>query len=234
MKKILILLFFPLILHAESYTFSGGKDNTVHIIASQILIKAYARAGIEVTPLFITLADSLKRSNSGETDGELSRISEITKIYPNLRKVPVSIIYVEAAAFSKNTSLNIKKWSDLKGHKITIIKGAKFIETGTKDIIKRELVDTIDDALKQLVNDETEIIVMPKLSGLSQIYKNKYKDIKEVGPALKKMKQYHFVHKKNIHLIPVITPILKKMEQSGEISYMRGSYLRKFSNSLLR
>jgi len=226
MKLIFILLtFLPLILNARVYTFSGGENNTVMLIASKVLQKAYAQADIEMEPLFLSLEESLQRSNSGQTDGELARIEKITQLYPNLRQVPVEIVVVEAIAFSKNSSLNIKKWSDLDGHRVTIVKGAKFIERGTKDIPKK-IALTFEEAFTSLQNDETEIVVVPKLAGLSLSYANKYKDIKPVSSALRRLPLYHFVHKKNIHLIPIITPILQKMKKSGEIDYIRQSYLR--------
>lgn len=224
MKHILILLL-PFILEARVYTFSGGENNTVMLIASKVLQKAYERAGIETKPLFLTLEESLQRSNSGRTDGELARIKNITRLYPNLRQVPVEIVAVEAIAFSKNSDLDIKKWSDLQGHKLTIVKGTKFIERGTKDIPK-QTARTFEEAFRSLHKDETEIVVVPKLAGLSLSYANKYKDIRPVSSALQRLPLYHFVHKKNSHLIPIITPILQDMKESGEIEYIRQSYLR--------
>jgi hypothetical protein len=226
MKFIFILLtFLPLILNARVYTFSGGEDNTVMLIASKVLQKAYAKAGLEMQPLFLPLEDSLQRSNSGQTDGELVRIKKITQSYPNLRQVPVEIMSVEAIAFSKNTALVINKWSDLHGHKVTIVKGTKFIEHATKDI-PREVVLSFKEAFEALRQDKTEILVIPKLAGLRLYYMNEYDDIKPVSSALTRLSLYHFVHKKNIHLLPIITPILQEMKQSGEIDYIRQSYLR--------
>jgi hypothetical protein len=43
---------------------------------------------------------------------------------------------VEAVAISQNTVFDIKTWDDLKGHSLTIVKGAKFIETGTQNLPK--------------------------------------------------------------------------------------------------
>jgi len=226
MKLIFILLtFIPLLLNARVYTFSGGENNTVMLIASKVLQKAYNEAGIEMEPLFLSLEESLKRSNSGETDGELARIEKITQLYPNLRQVPIEIVAVEAISFSKDSSLHIKTWSDLDGHKVTIVKGAKFIEQGTKDI-PRKIVLTFEEAFNALHNNETEIVVVPKLAGLRLSYANKYDNIKPISSALQRLPLYHFVHKKNIHLIPIITPILQKMKKSGEIDYIRQSYLR--------
>ncbi|MCW8934355.1 MAG: transporter substrate-binding domain-containing protein [Gammaproteobacteria bacterium] len=231
MKKISILLLYtllisPLSLSAKSYTFSGGKNNLIHSIAAEVLIKAYKKADIEITPLYLTLQESLERSNAGETDGELARISTITRFTPNLDKVPVSIISVEAVAFSKNTSLVINNWNDLRGHKITIVKGVKFIETETKGL-ERNFVATHQDALQLLQLDQTEVIVIPKLASINLIYQNKYHDIKAVSNSLKSPELYHFVHRKNRHLIPIITPILQEMKNSGEIEFIRKAELMK-------
>ena len=138
MKQIVIMLFIlPVILFAQPYVFSGGKDNTIHIIASKVLKKAYAKADIEMTAIFMPLEESLQNSNRGQTDGELARLSEVEKLYPNLRKIPVAIASVEAIIFSKNSDLNIKHWNDLKGHDLTIIQGAKCIELRTKGMKKK-------------------------------------------------------------------------------------------------
>jgi hypothetical protein len=229
MKPIFILLLlFSLIVEARVYTFSGGEDNTVMLIASKVLQKAYAKAGIEMEVLFLPLEESLQRSNSGQTDGELVRIKKITQLYPNLRQVPVEIISVEAIAFSKNTSLNIKQWSDLKGHKLTIVKGTKFIEQATKNIPK-EVVLSFKEAFDALAQDKTEILVIPKLAGLRLYYSHEYDNIKPVSAALTRLSLYHFVHKKNSHLIPIITPVLQEMKKSGEIDYIRQSYLRRIT-----
>ncbi len=226
MKHVLILfLLLPFMLEARVYTFSGGEDNTVMLIASQVLKKAYTKAGIDIEILFLPLEESLQRSNSGQTDGELVRIKKITQLYPNLRQVPVEIISVEAIAFSKNSTLHIKKWSDLQGHKLTIVKGTKFIEQATKDIPK-EVVLSFQEAFTALAQDKTEILVIPKLAGLRLYYSHEYEDIKPVSSALTRLPLYHFVHKKNSHLIPIITPVLQEMKKSGEIEYIRQSYLR--------
>lgn len=166
---ILFLFLFPLLLQAESYTFSGGKKNFAHTIAADILQKAYSRADITISPLFMNLQESLDRANSGDTDGEIARIANITRFTPNLRQIPVSIITIQAIAYSKNRSLRINNWEDLANHKVTIVKGAKFIETGTTDI-KREFASSFEAALDLLQENKTEIVVIPKLAGTNLIY----------------------------------------------------------------
>lgn len=234
MKVLLILLLLSsLNLQARTYTFSGGNDSTVQFIAAKILQKAYSKAGIQIKPAYFPLEESLQRSNSGETDGELVRIEKITELYGNLKQVPVEIIFVEAVAFSKNTSLKIKDWNDLRGHKVTIVKGNKFIEKATQEI-PREVAPGFKEALDALVQNKTEIVVIPRLSALQLYYTHDYDNIKPVSDVLQKLPLYHFVHKKNAHLIPIITPILQQMKDSGEIEYIRQTYLKSVKSKSAR
>jgi len=229
-KTLLItIILFSQLSQAEPYRISGGKGNMAQVIASKVLQKAYARAGIKMQPVFLNLEESLQKTNAGENDGELARIAKITKLYPNLRQVPVSVVSVEAVAFSKNKSLKIDRWEDLQNHKVTIVKGAKFIEASMKEIPKAFSVN-FSDAFNKLDKGQTEIVVVPKLAGWYMIYKNKYKDISMVSSSLKTMKLYHFLHKKNADLIPLLTPYLQKMADSGEIAYIRNAQIRNFSS----
>jgi len=226
MKPIILLfIIFSVVLNARVYTFSGGTNNVVQIVAAKILTKAYSRTEVKIKPVFMPLAESLDRSNKGETDGELARVRAITKLYPNLMPVPVVIGRVEAIAFSKNTSLDIKNWNDLDGHKFTIVKGSKFIEAATKKL-QKDHVDSFEEAFAKLAKDETEIIVIPQKAAVRLILQKEYKDIKPVSSSLQTLSLYHFVHKKNAHLIPIITPVLLKMQKSGEIKYITNAYLR--------
>ena len=230
MKQFLIIFFiYPLVLNAKIYTFSGGENNVVHIIASKVLTKAYKKADLEIKPFFTSLTRSLELSNTGEVDGEFARIKKIHTLYPNLLQIPVVITSVEAIAYSKNKNLNIKSWNDLEGHNFTIVKGAKFIEKATKNL-KKSHVDSLKEAFNRLNKDKTEIIVIPKKAAIRLILKNEYRSIRPISNALQTLDLYHFVHKKNAHLIPVITPILEQMSNSGEINYISNAYLRSITH----
>ena len=225
MRYIFILFILLSSLYAKTYEFSGGKNNPVQIIGSKILKVAYTRAHISMKPKFVQLQVALELSNSGITDGELVRIKKINNTYKNLLIVPVPLVTVEAMAFSKDSSIHINKWSDLKNYNFTIIRGAKFIEKSTQHMNK-EFVNNFQEAFENLDTNETQIVVVPKLAGLKSIFLNNYYDIKPVSKPLQSLKLYHFVHKKNKHLIKIITPILQTMKETGEITYWQNAYLR--------
>ena len=224
MKQVFLLLF-PFLLLAQTYTFSYANENVAMAIASKILIKAYERANISIQVISFSSERSLNASNSGQVDGEVARIADISKLYPNLVQVPVSLVDVEAVAFSKTPNLYISKWDDLKKYDFTIIKGTKFIEKSTQAYDK-DYVSTFIQAFDALKDDKTDLIVVPKKAAIRLCLRAQYKDIKRISPVLKKLKLYHFVHAKNTHLIAKILPILEQMKKSGEINYIEKSYLR--------
>jgi len=228
MKQI-FLLFLPFTLFAHTYIFSGANENVVQIIASKILKVAYQRADIPIRVVFLPPQASLEASSSGRLDGELARIKNISKIYPNLVQVPISLIEVEAVAFSKDTNISIKTWDDLKNYNFTIVKGTKFIEKSTQAYDKT-LTNTFLEAFDALKEDKTDIIVIPRKAAIRLILRDEYINIKAVSPILQQLKLYHFVHQKNKHLIPIIFPILKQMQERGEIEYIKKSYLRSLTH----
>jgi len=223
--KQLLLSIFPFLLFANTYTFSGVDDNVVQIVAGKVLNKAYSRVDIPVNIIFQQAEASLQASNTGAIDGEVARIKNITKEYSNLLIVDVPLATVKAVAYSNKTHINIRQWSDLKDYNFTVVKGAKFIEKATQGY-QRQKVNSFAQALKDLHQGKTEIIIIPKKAAVKLILENDYKNIHIVSPILKTLKLYHFVHKKNAHLIPIIKPVLQQMKDSGEIEHIRNSYLR--------
>ena len=226
---VLSLTFLSSLLHAQEYVLSGGKDIAIHYIASNVLQKAYSRAGLKMKPIYIAPEESLIKANKGETDGDLARINTIRNLYPNLRQVPVSIVSIGATAFSKDLSLKINNWEDLRGHKFAIVKGVKFVEAATQTM-QRDILHNYQEAFEHLQNDKTDILVLSTIAGLNFIFNHHYDTIKPISPTLQSLKLYHYVHKKNAHLIPVLTPVLQAMEKSGELQYLNNSYLRSITN----
>ena len=225
MKYTIIFLLLALSLSAKTYVISGGKNNTPQIIASKIMKVAYSRSNLDVEIKFLNLEDSLKASNSGETDGEIARIKKISLLYENLVIVPVQLITVDAIAFSKDTNITVTKWDDLKDYDVTIVKGAKFIEKAMQDMNKT-FVPTFKEAFENLVDNKTKIIVVPRLAGLKYIYLHDKLNIKPISKSLQSVKLYHFVNKKNEDLVPILKNILEDMKASGEINYWHKSYIK--------
>jgi len=211
-------------LSAKHYTFSGGEGSVGQKIAAKILKKAYEQAAISVSFEFKSFQQSLIDSNSGLNDGEISRVDEISNKFPNLIKIPVPIMSVDAVVFSKDTSIELSSWADLKGRDFMVIRGTKFIEKATKGYSK-SYADTFDEAMRSLHKGKVDMVVVPKIGGVYSIYENGYKDIHIVSLSLQSLALYHFVHKKNRDLISKVTPFLEKMQRESKMRSIKEKYL---------
>ncbi|MDF1881173.1 transporter substrate-binding domain-containing protein, partial [Sulfurimonas sp. MAG313] len=226
MRLFIVLSYMVLMLEAREIILNADASNMVQSTNIEILKKAYKSLGIDIVVTSHSLSQSLKLSNSGEIDGEPGRIKKISKKFPNLVRVPVPINYVEAVAFGKNKDISIKKWAELKPYKIGVVKGVKFIEGPTKDMNK-VVYTSFKKAFKDLDIGKIDLVVCPKVTGRFVVQTQKYHEIFKVSRALKRLHLYHFLHKKNASLVASLTPILKEIKKSGEISYIRAAYIRK-------
>lgn len=226
LRVLLIIGLVFLALSAKELTFSMGESSVAQRISKEVLIKAYGRIGTKPEFFPTSFSNALNLANSGQTDGEVSRIRKINKKFPNLIEVPVPINHIEAVAFSTNGTIQIEKWKDLAPYRLAVVKGVKFIENSARGF-NTVYAPTYKEAFDLLQSHQVDILVISKLVGLYNIHLNGYENIKVVSPSLKRLELYHFVHKKNAHLIPLITPVLNAMRDSGEMQYMHNAYLRK-------
>ncbi|MDM8550411.1 transporter substrate-binding domain-containing protein [Desulfobacterales bacterium HSG2] len=149
-------------------------------------------------------------ANNGEFDGEGIRIREVQDIYPNLRRVPVVVLAMEAVVFTKDVIFEVRGWESLKPYTIGILRGSKFVELGTRGL-KVEQVTSYRQVLLKLNSGRTDVAVMARTNGMLEIGKLNMKGIRVLEPPLIRVNLYHYLHKKHERLIPKITQALREM-----------------------
>ena len=71
-------------------------------VTEAVLREAYERIGIGIAVEKFPDKRALSMADKGVTDGELFRIANIGKDYPNLIMIPVPVSFFEGVAFTKN------------------------------------------------------------------------------------------------------------------------------------
>jgi len=203
----------------ETLVFSKSNDPVANI-SEEVLKEAYERIGITITTLVLPAERSLRMSNFGTTDGEINRIDGIENTYSNLKKVAVSVNILEGIVFTKDLKIKITDWNSLKPYKIGIRRGSKFAERGTKGM-RVETVTSNEQLFRMLNNGRNDIVVTTRLEGLNQINRLQLKEVFIIEPPLVTLNLYHYLHKKNLHLLPKIESVLHKMESEGRIKIIR-------------
>lgn len=232
---LLTILFTSIILQAnEVITLSAISESIGTSIAEKVLFEAYKRINIELEVKHYPAIRALQYSNSGFTDGEVNRIDGIETQYPNLIKVPVPIGHIDAMIFTKNTDFIPLGWNSLEGYKVGIRRGTKFAEQGIKDVLNiKPFITNSEVQLFQLINsDRVDLIVTPRVSGLRMFQDHGITGIYALEPPLESYPLYHYLHKKNIHLLPEITRVLVEMENEGLIEKIRIDFLTDYFGSL--
>lgn len=60
-----------------------------------------------------------------------------------------------------------------------------------------------------------DIVIEEYYNGITTISKMKLKNVREMDPPLESIPVYHYVHKTNKHLVPVLKYIIKEIYEDG-------------------
>ena len=236
MQKILSKLILISLLINASYiqakaSFSIATMNSPdHILIKRIVKKAYQKLDVEVRFVELPGKRALMESSSGRLDGELSRVLQVGVDYPSLKRVPTSMFWFDATAFSKNIDSRIDSWDSLKGFRIGIMRGMVFSENGVKGFPNVTIVDKPRYLFNLLKEGRVDLVIFSSLNGIYMLKKMKF-DQKEIrSTALERINAYHYVHKKHEALVSKLDRVFQDMIKSGEIEAMRQSFVHEISD----
>jgi len=202
-------------------------NSRTHEIALDILQTAYDKIGFHA--LFIKMPGKrcLEYANSGKLDGDTARIEGTEKKYSNLVRVKVAVLYFEGVAFTKESSLVIRNWEDLKGLRVGIISGIRYSEIGTRGMNVFHANDMLH-LFRLLSYDRIQVAIATRQAGLIEIQRNfENSGLRVNGPALHSAPLYHFLHKKNKHLVSPLENVLMEMNLSGEFMRLKQATLNR-------
>ncbi len=155
------------------------------------------------------------KANAGTYDAEVARVIGLEEKFPNLIRIPVAIYQIEGVAITKNKDIPINGWESLSPYKIGVLRGVQFAEEGTKNL-NRERSNSLESLFRKLNAGRVDVVVEAKLNGVITIKRLMLHDsVRILQPPLVTIELFHYVHKKNEHLVPKLTQTLRKMRQNG-------------------
>jgi len=208
---------------AEKLVIASIEDTVHALISEKVVTDAYQRIGIEAVVRYYPGNRSVDTSNRGDADGELYRVAGMNKDYPNLLMVPVPIGKFDGMVFTKETEFDVNGWESLKPYKVGVRGGIRFSDEGTGSVegIYLETVSSNEQLFLMCESGRVDIIVIARLNGLKMQQKLKKPGIRPLEPPIQRYLLYHYLHKKNSHLIPKISAALQEMEKEGLIKRIR-------------
>jgi hypothetical protein len=208
------------------------EDSEDAAVGTAVLQDAYRRLGIEVEVDALPADVALRRSSSGEVDGEAQRIDGLVDRFPTLVQVPVPINFVEIAVFSKDESFEPRGWHDLERLEVGTLRGIQSVRQGTLSLSSTRLVDTYEELIALLVDDAVDVIVAPVLNTTAQLRRAGVGEEVVMNAVLDSYLLYHYLHESRAALVPVVQPILKQMLLDGTVATMRRMLIEELMASL--
>lgn len=212
--------------HVKQLEISSIENEQTHELSKQVVRVAYQHIGYDVIFADLPARRALEWANAGKTDGDLARIDGTEQKYTNLIKLSTPVTEFEGVAFTKKIKKNIQSWKDLTGLSVGIIGGIRYSDIGTKGLDRIEAKD-MTQLFTLLLNDHIDVAIAVRDAGLVEIHRHFAESgIYIIGLPLYSAKLFHFIHKKNIALIPQLEATLKIMMDSGEIKAIREKTLQ--------
>jgi polar amino acid transport system substrate-binding protein len=206
---------------------SAIQNEQTHTIAGAILKEAYRRIGYISEFDFLPARRALEWAASGKRDGDVARIASTQKAFPNLIPVPTPVVHIKGVAFAKNSIKPITKWDDLRGLNIGVIRGIRYSTIGTKGM-QPLFAKNMGHLFQLLDGGRIDVAVAVQDAGLVEIKHNfPNRGIHIVSKNLYSAPLFHFVHKKNKGLVPLLDIALLEMKEKGETNEIYKQILHK-------
>lgn len=209
-----LLLATPASPRAQELVFSTIEGSPDVEVVVAVLREAYARLGIDIVVQRLPANEALRRSSSGEVDGEVSRIDGVARDYPNLIQVPVPVGYIQGAVFSRDVDLHLAGWHSLRPYRVGRVSGVLFAERGTRGfdtIVAEDYQELID----LLLADRVDLIVAPYINGRVAIRNHPDGAELKLNGIIETFLLYHYLHARHADRATAVAEVLKSMLRDG-------------------
>lgn len=181
----------------------------------QVIAEMFKRIGVEAEVVYYTSsARGLKNANDGVDDGVGLRVAGLEKKFPNLVRIPESIIVNDFVAFSTRNSIKTDNWNALDGQDISYILGWQIFDNNLKHHQRVVKSKNNDQLFTLLANDRVEFILHERWQGTWHSIQHGLK-VKISEPPLAQREMFAYVHKKHAGLVDKAAAALVEMKADG-------------------
>jgi len=210
----------------KTVTIAIQHDPVKHPMGS-LLNKIYTEAFRRLGYNMIIKHSSTKRvsvyANEGVVDGEIARVKDYGKHFPNLIRVDEPAIYINFVAYALNPDIQLNGWESLRGtdYRVNYRRGAKGPEVQLSKIFPErriEAVNTNEQGFRKLLAKRIDIFVNVERPNVLKT--EEFRNIRIAG-VMEEVSVHAYLHRKNKELVPKLSAELKKMREEGVLDQLR-------------
>ncbi|PCJ49003.1 MAG: hypothetical protein COA74_06985 [Gammaproteobacteria bacterium] len=220
------------LIYGKNFVFATHTKPPVSDRTTDLYTEIFKRMGytfkVELLPGLRVLRDV----NNGKYDGDMSRIRTIKLIanenIDNYRIINEPLFTMTLVMVTlKNSNIIEASWEKVNEGSVSFIRGSERIRKGIKSE-NRIAVGDVNQTLKLVSLGRVKSAVLFHLDAFEHIKNDstgQFDNLKIQPHVIDSFDLYGFVHKKNIHLIPIIENILKEMKIDGSYKAINSKYL---------
>jgi polar amino acid transport system substrate-binding protein len=187
-------------------------------IGITVMTEIYQSIGYEMKLERFPSKRSLVEANLGTTQGELLRIKEIHKKYPNLVQIPYPISHLKAMALTLTGQSEINNMEGLLDKRLGILRGLEYTNIIIRDL-DREVLNSIESLFSVLLSGRVDVILFPELDAEKYIKSHQLEDTINIGTyAIVDIPLYHYVHKDSKVVIELLNKKMSEMKKTGALA----------------
>lgn len=209
-----ILCLAPTLALAQQVLKIGHSDYSpvTNEVAMKIVTKAAEQAHIPLEFVSLPLARSAAMANNGEIDGELVRIADVAKMFPNLMIVPTPIFRDGTAVFFKDPKYLKSSRQELSQLKTVILQSLYVAKKHTQGMTVSETSNQ-ENAFNMLMNERVDQFITLHVDAEAAIKQLQIQVTRH--PNYWRYENFYFIlNKKHENLIPIFDKEFKKLEAS--------------------
>ncbi|MBN2657418.1 MAG: transporter substrate-binding domain-containing protein [Spirochaetales bacterium] len=219
-KKFIAFLLTAIIftLGAQDLRLAVIEDQAIQSVCAMILTELYAEIGLEVEILPMSALRAQQEASSGAVDGEVARIASFEMIFPQLIKVPTVLYQNSTLAFvRKDSGIEHVTKEELKNYRVARIKGVVNTDRLTGDVPEVYDFDSMEAMMEFVRIGRADIALTSRLGGNFTLADTGNDEMTGLADPVISLDLYHFLHRKNSHIVPIIDQKLREMRESGEM-----------------
>ncbi len=216
----LVLFSSPVIAKEFVLGTIANTDTPLVKVRVAFLEEVFKTHGYDLTVKTMPALRSLEAANTGQTDGDFLRQSEIDQAkYPNLVRVDCPTSYYPLYAFSNNPTIQIDGLKSLSSHQVILLRGETIMEKVIMPLIPKDkitMVASYEQAFKMLAAGRADVVVSDKSRAFYHMKNLGIEDkITMVKKPLLLVNLYTWLNKKHAALADKIAATMKARMDDG-------------------
>lgn len=184
----------------------------------------FARAGFRVELQSVPAARGLENANAGLLDGDSGRITMDSTLYPNLLRVPESVVQVVFSGVHLDRTISVDTSAEFRRYRVGYVRGWRIAERFFAGSQSAHAVRDANGLLNMLAAKRIDIAFMTLAPARIMAQEKNLPPLMSTNLKLKKL-IFLYLHTRHRDKIPALTDALRAMKTDGSYDRIMNDYV---------